>query len=290
MASDLNLSHVDDLVKELDENGVIVLKNEISEDLLWSYDVNYRAAWDKIMTDLPMLDFKVRKYHETCKHPLTFIGQNLYENRLIANYHDSTKIMNLGGGRYDFIYGIKDLESPSRMLDAIVKRVLKFEYNYYLGGLPVNTSEMKQNSEGIGNGIWHRDAYSLFGDETIDISVPPWYVTFLFPLDDSSVQYPTEFMLGSHKYNFTANGVDSIEKLNSWCEENQNLEGRSKCVSLKRGDICIFNGLTLHRGRSIAGANPVVPASASASRHMMYGVYSKNWYAEDPELNYSEMS
>jgi hypothetical protein len=270
-------SGVDDLVKELDETGVIVLKNEISEDLLWLYDVNYRAAWDKIITELPIIEFKIRKYHETCKHSLIFIGQNLYENHLVANYHDSTKIINLGGGRYDFTYGINNLQSPSVLLDAIVNKILKYEYNYYLGGLPVN---IKDNKKTKGDGTWHRDAYSLFGDEAIDISVPPWYLTFLFPLDNSSIQYPTEFMIGSHKYNFTGNGVDNYEKLSEWC--NANAEKYSKCVSLKRGDICIFNGLTLHRGRSMNSE------SIDMNRHMMYGVYSKNWYFEDPETNYSE--
>lgn len=50
-------------------------------------------------------------------------------------------------------------------------------------------------------GHWHRDIYSLFDDEQIDISLPDWYFTLLIPLVPvNAVNGATEFILKSHKY------------------------------------------------------------------------------------------
>jgi hypothetical protein len=156
------------------------------------------------------------------------------------------------------------------------------------------------------DGTWHRDAYSLFDDESLDLKLPPFYLTMLLPLADVLPgDSTTEFIAGSHKFNLVANGVDTKEKLAAWAEQRR-AEGQVQSVALKAGSLCVFHGLTVHRGRavdpvlkaqhsaSVASASAASPASTSPPapgtwnmRPMIYGVFKKNWYEDEPVLNYN---
>jgi ectoine hydroxylase-related dioxygenase (phytanoyl-CoA dioxygenase family) len=269
---------MEEIIKELDENGVVVIKNEIQGCKLDELEVKYKTAWNEIKSNWNSLEFKKRLYHSENITPLHFLGQDLYKNHLIAKYNSNeSEIIDMGNKRYDFTYGLYDSASPSVKLDAIMKQLLRYEYNCYFGGLPV-----EKDTTASSQGFWHRDAYSLFGDEAVDIKIPPWYFTCLFAFEDSPEDIGTEFMLGTHKMNFKTQGVTDQGGLARWCEMNYK---SSKVVSLKRGDLCIFNGLTLHRGRNNMN-NSEDTVINERDRHMIYGVYSKNWYFEDSPLNH----
>jgi hypothetical protein len=78
----------------------------------------------------------------------------------------------------------------------------------------------------IRNGTWHRDAYSLFDDETLDLKLPTFYLTVLIPLVDVLPgDSTTEFIVGSHKLNLKANGLQTREQLASWAEQKR-VEGQ----------------------------------------------------------------
>lgn len=108
----------------------------------------------------------------------------------------------------------------------------------------------------------------------------------------------TEFVAGSHKVNLVAGeGVDSREKLAAWAEQRR-AEGRVHSVALKAGSICVFHGLTVHRGRAaeaaVSASSSTVAASdatdaAARMRPMIYGVFKKNWYDDEPSLSYNEV-
>jgi len=274
---------IEGILGDLERDGVVVIKNEIAEDILEVFKNRYMSSWEEIKCDWPFLEFKRRKYYDESITPMNYIGQDLYKDHKIAQYHNNTEIIDMGNKRYDFTYGMnnRNLPLPSKKLEVIMKSVLKFEYNYYFGGLPV-----EKNTVSNRQGFWHRDAYSLFGDEAVDIKIPPWYFTVLFSFEDSPVEFGTEFILGTHKTNFKALGITNQEELSNWCKENQEL---SKIVSINKGDICILNGLTLHRGRNNISGNSEssgIDSGIDRGRHMLYSVFTKNWYDEDTALNH----
>jgi hypothetical protein len=72
------------------------------------------------------------------------------------------------------------------------------------------------------DGTWHRDAYSLFDDESLDLKLPTFYLTVLIPLVDVLPgDSTTEFIVGSHKLNLKANGLQTKEQLEVWAEQKR---------------------------------------------------------------------
>jgi len=125
----------------------------------------------------------------------------------------------------------------------ILQTELKFGYSGYVGALPVLAGAGMSS-----DGYWHRDAYSLYEDEDFDIKLPPFYYTMLVPLDDlEDGQGVTEFCLGSHKFNFTGNGISTNEKVKTWAETQPKFRAAAKA-----GSVILFDGHTLHRGTANA--------------------------------------
>ena len=85
----------------------------------------------------------------------------------------------MSNSRYDFTYGLEDVKIQSSDVNYIIKKMLKNEYNSYLGGLPMVDNPNQSHKSNLPlqnrNGKWHRDAYSLFDNETLDLTLPPFY-------------------------------------------------------------------------------------------------------------------
>ena len=110
-----------------------------------------------------------------------------------------------------------------------------------------------------------RDAGSLFDDEAADVAVPQYELSCLAPMTDlvsprhclSSLtsltrmvmrsQAPgegaTEFVLGSHRVNLSAQGLTTVEAVAAWAETQPKLE-----ATMKAGSVVLFSGYVLHRG------------------------------------------
>lgn len=147
------------------------------------------------------------------------------------------------------------LESSSGILKSIVEHSLDGKYEdsikCRIGALPSEADETGKN----GDGIWHRDTIQLFS-ESIDITLPPHYLTVIIPLEPvKRVDGPTEFLLGSHHTRWQ--------------------DAKTKCESavfeLEVGDIVIFDGRTCHRGTTNI---------SNTTRTVMYFVFYKDWYNE----------
>ena len=124
------------------------------------------------------------------------------------------------------------------------------------------------------NGYWHRDAYSLFNNEKVDLSLPPFYYTMLIPLDHvNAYSGGTEFILGSHKTNLSKMNIKTNKQLCEWINKNNDIQ---YAPELNIGDICIFHGYTIHRG---------LFNHTNTNRNMIYCVFKKNWYNDEPIEN-----
>jgi len=246
MASDLDLSR----------DGLLVLRNVMDVAQLSEYRAVYMNSWETIKGNWDSLKWKKYSYPE--KTNLRFIGQDIFEGKQMAEFA-GTVVIDIGGNRYDFTYGLGGLKITNQHILAIVESQLKQEYIHYLGGLPIES-----DGASVANGIWHRDSYSLFDDDIIDIALPPWYMTVLVALDDIE-DGGTEFILGSHKVSLLAQGITDSTGLQQWATTQ-----KTASIKLKRGDVCIFNGLTIHRGQ----------AQNLTERHLIYAVFNKNWYSE----------
>jgi len=122
----------------------------------------------------------------------------------------------MGNGRYDFeSVALTDSDFTRQMvrndtvLSLVTAKLGHCGMAARVGALPT------KNTQGA-PGRWHRDQYSLFEDENLDLTLPCFYLTLIVPLVDLSDPVQgggTEFVVGSHKMNFTADGVTNADKL-----------------------------------------------------------------------------
>jgi hypothetical protein len=266
---------------------IVCKKNWYNDEQMTIMKDIYTKSWNEIKTNFPT-DWITRTYKQECHKYDDFMGMDLYNNKQFA-YYKNTEILDMGKNRYDFVYNldsIKQIDLPINIIN-IMDSVLGCEYDYYYGGLPIEQVKDCKTTDVIipfkdanikdTNGFWHRDAYSLFNNETIDLSLPPFYYTMLIPLQYTDANNGgTEFILGSHKTNLSEKHIDNYKKLQQWIDNNNK---QKFAPSLNIGDICIFHGYTIHRG---------LFNNISEHRDMLYIVCKKNWYNDEPIENYNE--
>jgi hypothetical protein len=330
---------------------VVLLQDIYSSEDISYFRLKFRDAWSRVEPSLPTLLWRRREYKNK-NAPSFAIGRALYEGKVVAEFCGS-EVVDMGNGRYDFSYMLKEDEellskvmSPP-LLQHILDQELKFGYSAYVGALPVlpsktlphdsnlsgscSASECTGNSTGqappdaTGAGYWHRDAYSLFEDEAIDLSLPGFYYTLVIPLGDiRSGQGATEFVLGSHKVNFSSMGITTAPAIKAWAElrgapqsdndtkltdilsdsdataDGLGLNSDSSGIYTAEcgvGTAYLFHGFTLHRG----GANisddaysqssdceGVHPDAGNHRRDALYVVIKKNWYSDEDPCDYTE--
>jgi hypothetical protein len=281
----VNISDV--IIPTLIQNGVIKLSNLFNPQQITILSSIYTQSWNEIKTQWPSKWYTIQFNDNNKRKYDYFMGAKLYDCKKKSFYKDST-ILDMGLNRYDFTYNLDSikqyLQLPSIITD-IMNLLLGSEWEYYYGGLPVLSDTVDMSKQ---HGFWHRDAYSLFNDELLDISLPPFYYTILIPLQSLDKQNGggTEFILGSHKQPFTINDIKKKDKLITNEYELINYlsklliqyPDKSYCPSLNIGDIVIFSGYTIHRG--------LCPKISNQSRDMLYIVCKKTWYNDEPCSNY----
>lgn len=105
-------------------------------------------------------------------------------------------------------------------------------------------------------GAWHRDINLMFGNEALDLSLPDFYYNLLVPLDEVSADNGTEILLGSHKL---------VQERVPECP--------SGAVEASPGDVVIFNGKVVHRGRPNAGPR-------AKDRSLLFVVFAARWFEQ----------
>jgi hypothetical protein len=291
-------SEKDNIISELEEKGVVHLKNVFNKDQMDIIKNIYTQSWNEIKNNFPK-DWITRKYKANCHKYDDFIGLDLYNNKKFT-YYKNTEMLDMGKNRYDFIYNLDSINKTMvlpEIITNIMDKLLQCEYDIQWGGLPVesihnitNITDTPGHNGRDSNGHWHRDAYSLFNNETIDLSLPPFYFTMLIPLQYTDETCGgTEFIVESHKINLTNKNITNTEKLLEWI---QNDTPERYIPKLNIGDICIFYGYTIHRGLCINDIDSEIiqrsDLKKDLKRDMLYIVCKKNWYNDEPTENYNE--
>lgn len=292
---------LDSHIKTLERDGVVIVNNALSLEELEYIHHQYSSGWQDILDNFTTLNWKQIKFNPDCQINMGFIGKDLYDRHYMAEYK-STGILDMSNSRYDFLYGLEDVKIQSNDVNYIMKKMLKNEYNSYLGGLPILNNTLLTNTSVLGNidypnqshksnlpnqnrnGKWHRDAYSLFDNEALDMTLPPFYYTVLIPLFtmQTTSGRNTEFIPGSHRVNLAEQDITNADDLSIWCSGQKTIK-----LNCKPGDVCIFHGYTIHRG---VESNNVEQKSLSNYKSdnsdLLYAVYKKNWYNDEPADNY----
>jgi len=272
----------DRIISNLIQNGVIKLSNIFNPQQITILSSIYTQSWNEIKTQWPSKWYTIQ-FNDNSKHKYDyFMGVKLYDGKQQSFYKDST-ILDMGLNRYDFTHNLDTIKQylplPTILTD-IMNLLLGPEWEYYYGGLPVLPDTLDNPKQ---HGFWHRDAYSLFNDELLDISLPPFYYTILIPLQplDEKNGGGTEFILGSHKQTFTTDDIpitNEQELINYLAELTIQHPYKLYCPSLNIGDIVIFSGYTIHRG---------LCSNNNTRRDMLYIVCKKTWYNDEPTSNYT---
>jgi len=282
---------LDTHIETLERDGVVILENALSSKELIYLHNRYSSGWREILDKFSTLKWTGIKFNPDCQINMGFIGKDLYDGHHMAEYK-STGILDMSNGRYDFTYGLEDVKIQSSDVNYIIKKMLKNEYNSYIGGLPIlnnidfsNKTHKSHLQHQNRNGKWHRDAYSLFDNETFDMALPPFYYTVLIPLFTMQTTRGrnTEFIPGSHRVNLAAHhNITNAEALSIWCSGQKTIK-----LNCKPGDVCIFHGYTIHRGIETNNEDQETAQNhKSDNSGLLYAVYKKNWYNDEPEDNY----
>jgi hypothetical protein len=265
---------------QLDSDGVVIIENAILPSELEYLRNKYSSGWNEIINNFTNLQWKKIQFNPNCQINTGFVGKDLYNGHHIAEYKE-TSILDMSRSRYDFTYGLENIKIQSTIVNYIMQKMLKNEYNSYLGGLPLlpSANANKHNTTERSIGKWHRDAYSLFDNEEIDLTLPPFYYTILIPLFPMQASHGrnTEFIVGSHRINLAQQGITNSDELNHWCHNQKKIK-----INCKPGDVCIFHGYTIHRGVELDNDTRDIVSG----NELLYAVYKKNWYNDEPEDNF----
>ena len=255
---------MEEFIKTLEIDGVVVMNNVYDGEQFEKIRFRFHEEWNAIYSEINNLDWKIAKFKKV-DSPTFFLDNAIYQGKKFAQWKDYN-VIDMNYGRYDFTNGGEIDFLMTDKIGEIVNYFLKDNWSGFWGGLPVV-------SGGNTAGYWHRDIISLFEDETFDLAVPTFYLTMIIPLEDISMgEGTTEFVKGSHKINFWNSGIRSNKQLQEWISERDILNG-----DMKANSVCIFNGLTVHRG----GKN-----TSHKCRNAIYIVFKKNWYSDDDPKYY----
>jgi len=239
---------VNALEKILIEDGVVCMQGLYAAEQLAQWQEHHKTLLAQLDKEISKTQRKEQKYLNPVGGQKAYSKQGYWQVPA-----DGSFALDVGYGRHDFTYGCEEgpfADSKFHAPDSVINlmnRMLKADYAHYNGAVPSRGKS--------GQGFWHRDTYSLFDNEELDVTLPPFYFTMLVPFKDVTEELgPTQFLLGSHRL---AN-VDA--------DEGPHLVGLAKA-----GDAVIFDGRMLHRGL----ANP-----SENIRELMYMVYHKKWYRD----------
>merc|ERR1712216_949776 len=181
----------------------------------------------------------------------------------MGDLDDDTEVVKMGDSMYDFRYGMNagcfgnsEFHEPP-ILGLLMLRALQNDFSHYSGALSSKSESAV--------GPWHRDTYDLFGNDTIDVKLPPYYYKVLIPLVTlTAATGATEIILGSHKLSSKELSLDRT--------------GKHFEATCQPGSIVVFDGRCCHRQ---------LPNRNGDSAPVLYMVWHKMWYNDYGTLEYN---
>jgi hypothetical protein len=275
----------------LDSDGVTIVKGVFSGARIAAFRSHLTAVWSSIQqSGLESLDWSPMRFKpHVLEDPCFCFGKALYEGKLTADYM-GTDLTDMGRGRYDLAGGLlrggplESVVTDTPALTALVGALLADGWipggNGCPGALPTLQGHSAAEATDAG-GLWHRDAYSLFGDEALELQLPPFYCTAIIPLESLRLgEGATEFVIGSHRVNLSAAGLTTGERVAEWAAQQPRME-----AVCEAGDACLFSGYVLHRGAPITA-----PKEGRNSRDVLYMTFRKAWLNSEPVDDYLDES
>lgn len=187
---------------------------------------------------------------------ITSFSETMRHRKRCVDLPDGTQLIELAQGRYDVSYKMTTppfldvLYAENGILREVARRMLIEDYKPYVGALP--------SGGHASAGHWHRDTYPLFGNDRIDILLPPFYYTAIVPLASIGPENgATEFYVGSHRQTY---GM---------------LRAANPALTpvvpsaVEPGSLILFDGRVFHRG----GTN-----ETDDERSVLYVTLTKKWY------------
>ncbi len=141
---------ISELVSKLENDGVIYIKNVFTIEQIMQMNTIYTNSWTEIKNNLPKT-WHTRQYKEDCRKYDNFIGSDLYNGKTETYYKD-TIIYDMQKNRYDITYNldtIKNIITLPPIITNIMNKLLKCEYSYYYGGLPIENINQNNNLESL---------------------------------------------------------------------------------------------------------------------------------------------
>ena len=226
-------------------NALQVIKDLYPREQIARWRRDLESGWRPLQADLPSLDWKTMRFKQRFLTAKSFAtGKVLYEGKRVAQVGDGTEVIDMGRGRYD-VYGTlldpmrEVVRDPPPLLAAIAEAFLEYGFSALetLGALPTLLPDGGTDHEDCG-GIWHRDAYSMWDQEALEVQLPWFYMTCILPLHDLELgEGGTEFVLGSHRMNLSSLQLTTAAKIEAWAAQQPRME-----AAMKAGSLCIFHG------------------------------------------------
>lgn len=252
--SDEFAERVQSLSVQLQQRGVAIIEGVYSEEQVAAFQKNHDQLFSQVKRHMSKSPGDTRQYINTFK------GKQTSRWTQVWDIDGEEEVYKLAEGRYDFTYGMasgcfgKSAFHEPPIVAALMKHLLKSDYTHYAAALP---SQVKSDF-----GPWHRDTYDLFGDDRIDVSLPPFYYTILIPLVEMTTENgATELILGSHRR--PADTCDVGDHFHACC---------------KPGSVVVFDGRCCHRG---------MPNTTEDERIVLYMVWHKTWYNDYGSLEFN---
>jgi len=247
---------IDGCEEAIRTDGAVIITGLFTQDMVEALTEEH----DKTLVDVDAQLVGKERLEAPYLNGMVEDGKKQYGQQGYYLINDDQSVLDLGKGRIDVspletgLWNDPAVHAPPSIAE-IARRMLKADYAHFCGAVP--------SREKADAGIWHRDTYSLFDDDALDVSLPPFYLTVLCPLSDITEDLgPTELHLGSHK---------------------RTLKDAKTCplataCPLKAGDALVFDGRCLHRG---------LANTSTDLRRMVYCVWHKKWYNDYSDFGFA---
>ncbi len=239
---------IDSYLDRLAADGVVVISGAVPMEQVQAF----KSAHDGV---LRLIEPEMEELEKQKIDPSTFyqegerVVRGLRVRKNAPGRYELKSVDGRDGGELakEHVSDMADLLVLTPLLRALLERAFAMPWRMSCTGtLPT--------FPGASGGPWHRDVNELFLNEALDLSLPDYYFNLLVPLNSISTDNGTEFALGSHKalqvdVNALPRGVAAAEP----------------------GDIILFNGKTVHRGRP--NTSP-----GAGMRSLVFSVFTARWY------------
>jgi ectoine hydroxylase-related dioxygenase (phytanoyl-CoA dioxygenase family) len=242
----MHAARVQKHLAELKEKGVTVIRQLYTPEQIARFKAAYVPLRDEVFSKIA--DMEPTRVRAPMHDKQTSQEINAY-------ILDGYPVLVQAEGRIDFIYHMdqgvfasEEFNAPALVSD-IMDDILGTKRTHTNGALP--------SFGGSKDGPWHRDIYPMYEHlgEAFMVSLPTAEVNVVIPLVPTGPENgATEFIIGSHNVSHADSAA--LPRIQP---------------SLEPGDVIVFDGKILHRGRANV-------SHSGTDRSVIYQEHTPSWY------------